>query len=299
MSFVVSLAALTGVYLVVGFLERRPALQLRTLPSPRPYLATDVGWFMTAMIATVTSVFVLRPQLSKLRLGPIRHALAGLPVVGKVLIGLIVFDFVSFVVHLCLHRFGPLWAVHKVHHSSLHLDGLATARTHMLENMLRFVPGQAFLFLVGMPVPAVTATVAIAAIYGVSNHSNVGIDLRWLEPVFVTPRLHHRHHVPSTSQSNYGVVFTIWDRLFGTLVRRDTAPSERFGVPGEIDSYPQHFLAAFRQPLMQHCEPATARRADVGTAYVADAGKRGDTQLVRQGERAFDPGGAQPHEEAV
>ena len=90
---------------------------------------------------------------------------------------------------------------------------------------------------------------AIAAIYGVSNHSNLGLNLRWLEPVLVTPRLHRRHHVPSTTQTNYGGIFTIWDRLFGTLVRRDTEPDERFGVPGEIDTYPQAFVPAFRRPF--------------------------------------------------
>ena len=83
-----------------------------------------------------------------------------------------------------------------------------------------------------------------------SNHSNVGINLRWIEPVFVTPRLHRRHHVPSTTQNNYGGIFTIWDRLCGTLVRRDTTTDERFGVPGEVLTYPQAFGPAFRRPLV-------------------------------------------------
>jgi sterol desaturase/sphingolipid hydroxylase (fatty acid hydroxylase superfamily) len=136
-----------------------------------------------------------------------------------------------------------------VHHSTLELDGFATTRTHMIENMLRFVPSQALLFLVGMPVSVVAASVAIAAVYGVSNHSNIGLDLRWIEPVLVTPRLHRRHHVPSTTQMNYGGIFTVWDRLFGSLARIDTTDDERFGVPGEIDTYPQRFAAAFRQPF--------------------------------------------------
>jgi sterol desaturase/sphingolipid hydroxylase (fatty acid hydroxylase superfamily) len=96
----------------------------------------------------------------------------------------------------------------------------------------------------------VAGSVAIAAVYGVSNHSNIGVDLHWVEPVLVTPRLHRRHHVPSTTQHNYGGIFTIWDRLFRSLVRADTIDYERFGVPGEIDTYPQRFAAAFRQPLL-------------------------------------------------
>src|SRR5262245_16927651 len=198
------------------------------------------------------SVFVFRPQLAKLAVGPISRPINSLPLAVKVALALVVFDFVSFVVHVSLHRFDVLWNVHKVHHSSLHLDGFATTRTHMFENLVRFVPAQAALFLIGFPAPAVTATVAIAAAYGVSNHSNIAVRLRAIEALFVTPRLHHRHHVPSTTQNNYGAILTIWDRAFGTLVRCDTAPSERFGVPGEIDTFPQNFGPAFIEPIREN-----------------------------------------------
>jgi sterol desaturase/sphingolipid hydroxylase (fatty acid hydroxylase superfamily) len=115
--------------------------------------------------------------------------------------------------------------------------------------MLRFVPSQALLFVIGMPVGVVAASVAVAAVYGVSNHSNLGVRLDWVERVLVTPRLHRRHHVPATTQNNYGGIFTLWDRLAGTLVRTGTEPSDRYGVPGEIDTYPQQFTEAFRAPF--------------------------------------------------
>ena len=130
----------------------------------------------------------------------------------------------------------------------------------MFENLVRFVPAQAALFLIGLPAEIVAPTVAIAAAYGVSNHSNLALDLPWLEAVLVTPRLHHRHHVPATMQNNYAAIFTIWDRAYGTLVRRNTEPNERFGVPGEIDTYPQHFGPAFVQPLVQNREQWRIRR---------------------------------------
>ena len=160
------------------------------------------------------------------------------------------FDLVSFLVHRCLHRYDALWNIHKVHHSTLELDGFATTRTHMAENMLRFVPSQALLFLIGMPVSVVAATVAIAAIYGVSNHSNLGIDLRWIEPVFVTPRLHRRHHVPVHDDEQ----LRRHPHHLGPARRHaSSAPTpardERYGVPGEIDTYPQRFADAFRQPF--------------------------------------------------
>ena len=72
MSFLVSIALLTGIYIVVGRLERRPALQFRELSRPRRFLATDVAWYGVAVLATAVSVFVLRPVLSRLSFGPVR-----------------------------------------------------------------------------------------------------------------------------------------------------------------------------------------------------------------------------------
>lgn len=64
----------------------------------------------------------------------------------------------------------------------------------------------------------------------------------------MTPRLHRRHHVPETSDKNFGAMLTIWDRLFGSFTAVDTGPDERFGCPGEVDSYPQRFAQAVVQP---------------------------------------------------
>jgi len=269
MSFVVPVAALSAVYFLFARLERTRALRFRILPSPRPYLTTDLAWYALAILATAISVFVFRPLLSRLEIGPIRNTAANLPVVAQFLIALVVFDFITFAVHVGLHRSNALWNVHKVHHSTLHLDAFATTRTHMLENLLRFIPGQAVLFLIGMPVTVVAPTVAFVAIYGVSNHSNLAVNAPWLEALVVTPRLHRRHHVPSTAQRNFGTVFTIWDRCLGTLLRTETAPEERYGVPGEIDSYPQRFRTAFRTPFVQwRSERRASTRAETNGARV-------------------------------
>jgi sterol desaturase/sphingolipid hydroxylase (fatty acid hydroxylase superfamily) len=269
MSFLTSVTVLTGVYLLVGRLERMPSLRFRELSSPRPFLASDVAWYGVAIVATAMSVFVVRPVLDDFAIAPARDALDGVPFMVKLLVGVVVFDLVSFMVHRCLHRFEALWNIHKVHHSTLELDGFATTRTHMIENMLRFVPSQALLFIMGMPVGVVAASVGIAAIYGVSNHSNLDVDLRKIECVLVTPRLHRRHHIPSTTQSNYGGIFSIWDRLAGSLVRIDAVDDERYGVPGEIDTYPQRFADAFRQPFKDRRRSGTdvaLTRNDAGRA---------------------------------
>jgi sterol desaturase/sphingolipid hydroxylase (fatty acid hydroxylase superfamily) len=246
-----SFLVLTSLFLTVASLERVPAFQFRSARLLRPFAATDAAWYVVATTANLISTFVLRPQLSKLAIPGVANSIVGLPFVVRILLAVVVYDFVAFAVHVGIHRSDRLWAVHKVHHSSLQLDGLATTRTHMFEHLLRNVPAQATLFALGMSAPTVATTLVIYAAFALHGHSNLRVGGRWLELVFVTPRLHRLHHLPATTQKNFGTVFTIWDRLFGRFVSHDARPSERTGVPGEIDEYPQRFVAAFCQPMKE------------------------------------------------
>jgi sterol desaturase/sphingolipid hydroxylase (fatty acid hydroxylase superfamily) len=242
---------LSGLLLVVSALERVPAFQFRPSGRVRPFMATDGAWYLVATTASLISTFVFRPQLSKLAVPVVADAVGGLPPLLRVAFAVVAYDFVAFAVHVAIHRSDRLWSVHKVHHSSLQLDGLATTRTHLFEHMLRNVPAQAALFALGMPASTVATALLIYAAFALHGHSNLRVGGRALELVFVTPRLHRLHHLAATTQSNFGTVFTIWDRLFGRLVVRDARPDEPTGVPGEIDTYPQRFVAAFRRPAQE------------------------------------------------
>src|SRR5258708_29560233 len=85
LSFLLSVAALTVVYLVVAKLERTPALRFRSLPSPRPYLATDTAWYLLAILATAVSVFLFRPVLSQLAIGSVSERVNALPLAARFL----------------------------------------------------------------------------------------------------------------------------------------------------------------------------------------------------------------------
>jgi sterol desaturase/sphingolipid hydroxylase (fatty acid hydroxylase superfamily) len=68
--------------------------------------------------------------------------------------------------------------------------------------------------------------------------------------VLVTPRLHRIHHDPATSHRNFGTFLTLWDRLLrGRFVTRDVASDVRFGIPGEITTYPQGWWPQLLEPL--------------------------------------------------
>jgi len=158
---------------------------------------------------------------------------------------------VAFGVHYGIHRSETLWTIHKVHHSSPHLDWAATTRTHVFEHLVRNLPAQAALVAVGVPIRIIAAAVAVYGTFAVVGHSNLRVPLRWAETVFITPRLHRVHHAPATTQRNFGTVFSWWDRLAGTLDTRDATVGETLGVPGELHTYPQRFVDALRQPPRQ------------------------------------------------
>jgi len=256
MSALVSFMVLSSLLAGVSALERVPALRFAPRRLLRPFLATDGAWYLVGTGANLVSAFVLRPVLSQLALPGVAESIAGAPVLLRMALALAVYDGVAFVIHVGIHRSPALWSVHKVHHSSLRLDAMATTRTHMFEHMVRNLPAQACLLALGFSAEAVAFVLVVYATFALVGHGNLRIGNRWVELAFVTPRLHRLHHLPDSSHQNLGTVFTLWDRLSGRLLTRDASPEERTGVPGELDLYPQRFAAAFGQPLRE----ARARR---------------------------------------
>ena len=252
MQFVVPFAILTALFLVVAALERVHRLQFRPSALLRPHIGTDALWYLVAGGAAALSTYVFRPVLSHLAIAPLQIGVAAMPAALRLAIAVTIFDFVAFAVHLAIHRSDALWSVHKVHHSSLHLDWLATTRTHMFEHLVRNIPAQAVLFAFGFTSPTISGAILVYALFAVVGHSNLDLDLSVLELIFITPRLHRRHHVPDTTQHNFGTILSIWDRMFKRLLIADTQPDEHFGVPGQVHSYPQRFPDAARQPLREN-----------------------------------------------
>ena len=249
--FLSGLAVLTAVFAGISILERIPALRYQAQPVRRPWFTTDVAWYLLSALVAGVFAFVFRPVLAQLAVPGVSAFTGALPAPVQLLFAVLVFDFVACTVHVAIHRSDTLWAFHKVHHSSRQLDVLATTRTQPFELLIRNVPAQLALFALAIPGNLVGVAVLTFGAFGALNHSNLRLPLRYAEVLFITPRLHRAHHVPATCQYNFATIFTIWDRPWGRLLRVDTDPDEVLGVPEEIDSFPQPFRQAFREPLRQ------------------------------------------------
>ena len=260
-------AVLTGAYLGVWALEHIPGLRFRKAPWLRRYVPTDLAWYLVALAAVAVTGILLRPQLQRLRVGPVASAFDPLPGYIKLAVAVVAYDLVAFSVHVAVHHSDTLWKVHKVHHYPRALDGLATTRTHMMELLLRNIPAQLVLSRSVQISRLVATTVLIYALFALLGHSNLNPPTRRLEWLFITPRLHRLHHIPATTQHNFGTIFSVWDRSFGLLSRRDASVDEPTGVPGEITTYPQRFVAELRAPFreMRDAKRSHARPHGVGS----------------------------------
>jgi lathosterol oxidase len=245
-----ALAQIAAIGLAFGLAERLPRLRYAPLPFFRRAFASD-GLHLASSVALASAAlaWIALASSGLDALGAPRLASEALPGFALVPLALVLLDLGHYAVHWALHRVGPLWELHKVHHSSPTLDWLATTRSHLLEQALRHGAAPLLPIAAGFPAPAVALAAGVFALVAVTNHSNLAPPLRWLEPIFVTPRLHRLHHVPQSSERNLGVVLTLWDRLRGTFSAGDTPPATPLGVPGEVGAYPQSWPRQQLEPL--------------------------------------------------
>ena len=140
--------------------------------------------------------------------------------------------------HRLVHL-GALWRVHRWHHVPEHLYWLAGNRGSILQQAIFNLP---YIFaspLLAMPPAGVlTGLYALQSLTNSWMHMNVRWHLGWLDWLLVTPRTHEIHHSdnPDHFNSNFGVLLSVWDRLFGTFTspRQVDSSAIRFGITDKV-----------------------------------------------------------------
>ncbi len=153
--------------------------------------------------------------------------IVALPFWVYVVLGVLLLDFIgAYLAHLVEHKVKPLWMVHLVHHSDHHVDTTTANRHHPLESLVRFFFTLLAVFILGAPIGVVMLYQSLSVVLSQFNHANINLPTKfdqWLSYVLVTPHMHkvHHHHVLPYTDSNYGNIFAIWDRLLGTYKNLD------------------------------------------------------------------------------
>jgi sterol desaturase/sphingolipid hydroxylase (fatty acid hydroxylase superfamily) len=172
-----------------------------------------------------SGVAALAPTLPRFHLSP------PLLILGSLLL----LDFLQYWTHRVLHFTPWLWILHRVHHSDPAVDASTGVRHHPLEPLLNAPLQYSFIIVLGVPLEGAAAYALCATVMSVFAHANLrlpnGVD-RVARHLIVTPDMHRVHHSvrAEESNSNFGMVFPYWDRLFRTYCAAPLNGHERLQV---------------------------------------------------------------------
>lgn len=150
----------------------------------------------------------------------------------------IFYDFCYYWFHRISHEKRIFWASHVAHHQSEEYN-LSTALRQTSSSFwlawVFYVP----CFILGMPTEVFVSVASANLIYQFWVHTRYVPELGWYEKIFVSPSNHRVHHArnPEYIDKNYGGVFIVFDRIFGTYLpeRKDLAVD--FGITRGLNSW--------------------------------------------------------------
>jgi len=150
----------------------------------------------------------------------------------------VLYDLCYYWQHRMGHERTLLWAAHVAHHQSEDYNlttALRQTSTGFLLDWVFYIP----MFLLGIPAEVVVTVAAINLIYQFWVHTEHVPKLGWYEWVFVTPSNHRVHHAQNDIylDRNYGGIFILWDRLFGTFQEELESEPAVYGIRGALHSW--------------------------------------------------------------
>jgi sterol desaturase/sphingolipid hydroxylase (fatty acid hydroxylase superfamily) len=153
------------------------------------------------------------------------------------LLDLLLLDLWIYWWHRANHEIPLLWRFHQVHHLDELLDSTSAVRFHFGEVVLSALARAGVIILLDFPLTSVLLYEALLLIGTIFHHSDArlppGLEAA-LARVIITPSIHwvHHHAVRADTDSNYGTVFSFWDRLFRSRSRTRRWPTMPIGVEG-------------------------------------------------------------------
>ncbi|WP_435262919.1 sterol desaturase family protein [Tenacibaculum sp. nBUS_03] len=177
------------------------------------------------------------------------------------ILGVLFLDFFgAYLAHYTEHKVRILWMVHLVHHTDHKVDTTTANRHHPLESIIRFTFTLLGVFVVGTPIAIIMLYQSISLIFTQLTHANIkmprGLD-KILSYFIVSPDMHkvHHHNLLPYTDSNYGNIFSIWDRVLGTYMEMD-----RDKIVYGVDTFPDEVKNSdlkelLKQPFQGYRKP--------------------------------------------
>jgi sterol desaturase/sphingolipid hydroxylase (fatty acid hydroxylase superfamily) len=159
-----------------------------------------------------------------------------IPVWAMWVVTFILIDLVFYIYHRMSHRVRFLWAIHMSHHSSEEMNFAVSFRQAWLGPVSK-IPFFMTLPLMGLDPTIIAIAGVVSTLWGIVGHTQIINKLGPIEWIFNTPS-HHRVHHGSNEQyidKNYGNLFIIWDRFFGTFEPEKEAV--KYGLVNNVDTF--------------------------------------------------------------
>lgn len=167
--------------------------------------------------------------------------LLALPPWLNVILTIIFMDFMLYIWHLLNHEVPFLWRFHRVHHTDLNMDVSTATRFHLGELAVSALIKISLVYFLGASPLGVVIFESALVLCAQFHHSSLYVPA-WFEKyywiLFVPPSMHRIHHsvVIKERNTNYGTIFSLWDRMLATMKDRVDQSRIKIGV----GAYPNH-----------------------------------------------------------
>jgi len=158
-----------------------------------------------------------------------------LPLWIELILAIMVLDLIAqYFVHFLLHKVKWMWRLHLIHHTDSHVDATTGTRHHPFDFMIRETFALIAIIIMGMPVSFYFFYRILSIFFTYFTHANISMPVyvdKLLSYLIVTPNMHkfHHHYQLPWTDSNYGNMLSIWDRIFGTFTY-DKTENIRYGI---------------------------------------------------------------------
>jgi sterol desaturase/sphingolipid hydroxylase (fatty acid hydroxylase superfamily) len=192
-------------------------------------LTTAIIGFGLAGVLFFASNFVAENQIGLLYL-------IEMPLWAQVVVGVLLLDLIgAYFIHWLEHKVKWMWKFHVVHHSDTTIDVTSGLRHHPGETVFRIFFTIVAVMIVGAPIGIVLLYQSLSVLFAHITHANINMPAKidkTLSYILVTPNMHkvHHHYTQPLTDTNYGNIFSVWDRIFGTFASVDDPKSIIYGI---------------------------------------------------------------------
>ena len=180
--------------------------------------------------------------------------LVDLPIWAELLIAVAILDFTAqYLVHYLLHKVAWMWRFHMVHHSDTNVDVTTATRHHPGDYVLREVFALIAILIAGIPLAFYLFYRILTVFFAYFSHANINMPLfldKALSYIIITPNMHkfHHHFERPWTDTNFGNIFSFWDRICGTFVYGDPTKVV-YGLDVLDDSRDEDVAYQFKVPF--------------------------------------------------